>query len=62
VLYDAYKKWCEANEHPKSSKQVFGRDLRAVVQSVRIAQPGTADRVRQYLGLSLREGTDDTLL
>jgi putative DNA primase/helicase len=62
VLYDAYKKWCDANEHPKSPKQVFGRDLRAVVQSVRIAQPGTADRVRQYLGLSLREGTDDNLL
>jgi putative DNA primase/helicase len=62
VLYDAYKKWCEANEHPKSPKQVFGRDLRAVVQPVRISQPGTADRVRQYLGLSLREGTDDNLL
>jgi len=64
ALYDVYKKWCEDNEHPKSSKQIFGRDLRAVVQSIRIAQSGTADRVRQYLGLSLREGADaaDTLV
>ena len=52
------QKWCEANEHPKSQKQVFGRDLRAVVQSVRLAQSGTAPRIRQYVGLSLREGTD----
>jgi phage/plasmid-associated DNA primase len=28
-LYDAFKNWCEASEHPKSSKHVFGRDLRA---------------------------------
>jgi putative DNA primase/helicase len=64
ALYDAYKKWCETNEHPKSPKQVFGRDLRAVVQSVRLTQSGTAPRIRQYVGLSLREGADaaDTLL
>ncbi len=30
-LYEAYKTWCEENEHPKPSKQVFGRDLRAAV-------------------------------
>jgi putative DNA primase/helicase len=62
-LYPAYKSWCEDNEHPKSSKQVFGRDLRAVVQ-IRVAQHGITHRVRQYVGLSLREGTDgaDTLI
>ena len=54
ALYDAYRMWCEANEHPKSPKQVFGRDLRAVVQSIRIAQSGTAPRIRLYVGLSLR--------
>src|SRR5262249_35823077 len=58
LLYDAYRSWCEANEHPKSPKQVFGRDLRAVVQSIRLAQSGTARRVRQYVGLSLRESAD----
>jgi putative DNA primase/helicase len=65
ALYDAYKRWCEANEHPKSPKQVFGRDLRAVVQSVRLSQPGTTNRLRLYVGLSLRmESTDaaDTLV
>ena len=62
ALYDAYKKWCEANEHPKSPKHVFGRDLRAVVPSVRLSQPGTTNRLRLYVGLSLRKITDDTLV
>jgi putative DNA primase/helicase len=64
ALYSAYKSWCEENEHPKSPKQVFGRDLRAVVQLVRLIQSGTTPRIRQYVGLSLREGTDaaDTLV
>jgi putative DNA primase/helicase len=61
ALYDAYKKWCETNEHPKSPKQVFGRDLRAVVQSVRLTQSGTSPRIRQYVGLSLREDADTLL-
>ena len=30
-MYAAYKMWCEDNEHPKASKHVFGRDLRAAV-------------------------------
>ena len=50
ALYDAYKKWCEANEHPKSPKQVFGRDLRAVVPGLRIEQPGP--RGKSYSDLS----------
>jgi putative DNA primase/helicase len=58
-LYAGYKNWCEDNEHPKSTKQVFGRDLRAVVPSIRVVQPGTVDRSRHYVGLSLREGTAD---
>jgi putative DNA primase/helicase len=57
ALYDAYRVWCEANEIPKSPKQVFGRDLRAVVH-IRIAQSGTAPRIRLYVGLSLREDID----
>ena len=57
ALYDAYRVWCEANEFPKSPKQVFGRDLRAVVH-IRIAQSGTAPRIRLYVGVSLREDID----
>src|SRR5262249_5910715 len=35
VLYAAFKTWCSDNEHPKSSKQIFGRDLRAACPSIR---------------------------
>ena len=56
ALYTAYKNWCEANEHPKSSKHVFGRDLRAAASSVRVGQPregrstryGTNARAQQW--------------
>ena len=40
-LYAAYKMWCEDNEHPKASKHVFGRDLRAAVPGVRKVRPAT---------------------
>jgi putative DNA primase/helicase len=59
ALYAAFKQWCEENEHPKPSKQIFGRDLRAAVPSIRVAQPGTVHRLRHYIGLGLREGTAD---
>jgi putative DNA primase/helicase len=39
VLYTAFKAWCGDNEHPKLSKQVFGRDLRAAVPAVRKTRP-----------------------
>jgi putative DNA primase/helicase len=57
-LYDAYKKWCDGNEQSKLPKQVFGRDLRAVVQSVHVTQSGTTHRIRQYVGICLRDGID----
>jgi putative DNA primase/helicase len=57
ALYDAFKSWCEASEYPKSSKHVFGRDLRAAVPSIRVAQSGgVAHRVRVYQGIALRQG------
>jgi putative DNA primase/helicase len=38
-LYAAYKDWCEASEYPKSSKHVFGRDLRAACPSIKKVRP-----------------------
>jgi putative DNA primase/helicase len=59
-LYAAFKTWCEANEYPKSSKQIFGRDLRAAVPSIEVGQKGTPPdlRVRIYKGIALRNGTE----
>ena len=59
-LYPEFKTWCEANEHPKRSTQLFGRDLRAVVPSIRVTQTGSPpNRVRNYVGLALRNVGDD---
>jgi putative DNA primase/helicase len=55
-LHAAYKEWCEENEHPKATKQVFGRDLRAAVPTVRKARPRDQDsRHHVYGGIALRE-------
>jgi putative DNA primase/helicase len=53
-LYAAYKAWATDNEHPKVSKQVFGRDLRAAVPSVKRTRPrDMQDRRYIYNGISL---------
>ena len=55
VLYGAYKTWCEDNEHSKASKQMFGRDLRAAVPSVRKTRPRSGtERHQVYAGIGLR--------
>ena len=55
LLFGAYKTWCEENEHPKASKQMFGRDLRAAVPAVRRTRPREGDgRHYVYAGISLR--------
>jgi putative DNA primase/helicase len=58
-LYAAYKSWCEGSEHPKSSKAVFGRDLRAAVSSVCKSRPWGGSRKPVYVGISLRTPADD---
>ena len=62
-LYDAYKAWCVDSEHQKASKAVFGRDLRAVVSSVRKIRPGRRPGEKRrkpvYSGVSLRTPADD---
>ena len=58
VLYAAWKTWAEDNGHVKSTKQVFGRDLRAALPGLRVARPGGHDeleRARVYVGVALRE-------
>jgi putative DNA primase/helicase len=56
-LYKAFKDWAEENEQPKSSKAVFGRDLKAVAPGVRKSRLwGSGDRSPVYTGISLQAG------
>ena len=56
LLYGAYKDWCQDNEHTKASKQMFGRDLRAAVPSVRKTRPrDEKGRHQVYTGITLNE-------
>ena len=58
-LYAAFKDWAETNGHYRPSKEVFGRDLRAVVPSVRVQRPRDGDkRQRVYTGLTLSRVAD----
>jgi hypothetical protein len=60
ALYAAYKEWCQICEYPKSSKAVFGRDLRAACPSVKRGRPrdGTS-RHYVYAGIRLRTEKDE---
>jgi putative DNA primase/helicase len=58
TLYADYRTWAEDNGHTRSTKQVFGRDLRAAIPGLRIARVGgheSAERERVYQGVGLRE-------
>jgi putative DNA primase/helicase len=60
ALYEAYRSWCQDNEHPKPSKQVFGRDLRAATPSTRVGQVGArGSQIRIYKGITLRPSGED---
>jgi putative DNA primase/helicase len=57
-LYAAWRSWAEDNGHVRSTKQVFGRDLRAAVPGVKVARVGghdSAERARVYQGVGLQE-------
>ena len=43
TLYAAYVCWAEDNGHAKTSKQTFGRNLRAVVPGVKVERPRDED-------------------
>jgi putative DNA primase/helicase len=58
-LYAAWRTWAEDDGHAKSTKQVFGRDLRAAIPGLRVARPGAhdaSDRSRVYVGVGLKGG------
>jgi putative DNA primase/helicase len=58
ILYNAWKTWSEDNGHARRTKQVFGRDLRAVVPGLRVTRVGghdSAQRARAYQGIGLRD-------
>jgi putative DNA primase/helicase len=52
-LYQKYGEWCVANGHIKSSKQIFGRNLRAAFPALKERRLGTEERERQYVGIDL---------
>src|SRR5262245_19549266 len=54
-LYIEFKHWAEDNGHMKSSKPVFGRNLRAAVLGIKRGQEGTKSRKPVYFGIGLRE-------
>ena len=59
-LYATFKSWAEENGHAKSSKHVFGRDLRAAVPSLDKVRPRTPDsRVLVYRGITLGTKPED---
>jgi len=60
TLYQGWRDWADENGHPKTSKTVFGRDLRAALGgALKVGRPwaGGEDRTRQYVGVELRKGS-----
>jgi putative DNA primase/helicase len=60
-LYGAWRSWAEDNGHRVGSSSTFGRDLRAVLPSVRSIRPRADDRQRLYRGLRLSTGHFDAV-
>jgi putative DNA primase/helicase len=53
-FYQAWKRWAEDSGHARRSKQTLGRDLRAALPLIRIAQLRDGDdRERAYRGIGL---------
>ncbi len=54
-LYEAWKAWAEDNGMDRAgTKQTFGRNLRAVVPSLKLSRPRDGgDRERHYIGIAL---------
>jgi putative DNA primase/helicase len=54
-LFRAWKGWADDNGHKPGTKQVFGRDLRAVIPGLRVVRPRDGeDRERVYRGVTLK--------
>lgn len=58
-LYKHWCTWCEDHGRHKSSTQVFGRDLRAVLPGLKVEQPRVGEqRFRRYVGIGIRWNND----
>jgi putative DNA primase/helicase len=54
-MWEAWKAWAEDNGHSRQTKQMLGRNLRAVHAPIQIARPRDGDdRHRVYRGITLR--------
>ena len=54
-LFAAWRAWCELNGHRAGSVQSFGRDLRAVIPTIRVSQPRVdGGRERYFQGVQLQ--------
>jgi putative DNA primase/helicase len=54
-LYQAYRDWCADGEYPRTSKAVFGRDLRAAYPNLRKGRPRAGgNRIQVYSGVALK--------
>ena len=48
-LFGDWRLWCEDNGHKPGSVQTFGRDLRAVIPTLKVTRPRAGDsRVRHF--------------
>ena len=53
-LFAAWREWCEENGHRAGNVQTFGRDLRAVIPTIRISKPRVdGGRERHFQGVEL---------
>ena len=54
-LWLAWKRWCESDNRHAGTREVFGRDLRAAVPTVRRVKARSEDgRIPTYVGIALR--------
>jgi phage/plasmid-associated DNA primase len=54
-LFAVWREWCELNGHRAGSVQSFGRDLRAVIPTIRVSQPRVdGGRERYFQGVRLQ--------
>ena len=62
VLYEVWKIWCQLQGRDRfTTKQVFGRDLRAALPSVKIVRPRSGDtRYRVYRGIGPKRAETST--
>jgi putative DNA primase/helicase len=58
LLFQAWRMWCvSVGRKETGTKQTFGRDLKAVIPSLRTIRPRDGDvRSREYEGVGLKEG------